>query len=176
MHCDDDSAFLFEPLPDARQALPIGNRGLDLGPKGSNLSSFRRGFFPAPLCEPVSGFGNPLLLRFRVFFALGHLFDSLRLISTYFNIFRQFTTSSTIFDVFRQREARRDPPRPVRRPKTLVVEHKVGMRYWVSWRSFLLLQLWLGRDALRSTCIPSGMRLQSCDYLRPKSPSPSPYR
>ena len=82
MHCDDDSAILFEPLPDARQALAIGNRGLDLGPKGANLASFGRGLFPAPLCEAVPGFGNPLLLRFRVLFALGHLFDSLRLIST----------------------------------------------------------------------------------------------
>jgi hypothetical protein len=134
LHCNDDSAILFEPLPDARQALPIGNRSLDLGPKGANLASFGRGLFPAPLCEAVSGFGDPLLFRFRVLFALDHLFDSLRLISTYFNIFRQFMMSSTIFDVFRQREAREIAPRPVRRPKTLVVEHKVGMRRWgFSW-------------------------------------------
>ena len=110
MHCNDDSAILFEPLPDAGQALPIGNRGLDLGPKGANLASFRRGLFPAPLCEAVSGFGNPLLLRFRMLFALGHLFDSLRRVSTYFNIFRQLMVSSTIFDVFRQPEAQRARP------------------------------------------------------------------
>ena len=110
MHCNDDSAILFEPLPDARQALPIGNRGLDLGPKGANLASFRRGLFPAPLCKAVSGFGNPLLLRFRVLFALGHLFDSLRPVSTYFNIFRQYHSG---FDNLRRfstlRSAERSP-------------------------------------------------------------------
>ena len=110
MHCDDDSTILFEPLADARQALPIGNRGLDLGPKSANLASFGRGLFPAPLCQSVSGFGYPLLLRFRVLFVLGHLFDSLRLISTYFHIFRQSKVYSTIFDVFRQPEARRARP------------------------------------------------------------------
>lgn len=125
MHCHDDSAIFFEPLPDARQALPIGNRGLDLGPKGANLASFRRGLFPAPLCEPVSGFGNPLLLRFRVLFALGHLFDSLQPASTDFNMFRQcnrgFGQFSTFFD---SQKRGKIGPQPMRRPKTLVVEHK----------------------------------------------------
>ena len=101
------------------------------------------------------------------------VYDQFRHISTYFG---NTIVGSTIFDVFRHSEARRDPPPPVRRPKTLVVEHKVGMRRWVSWWVFLLLQLWFGRDSFQWTCIPFGMRLRFCDYLRPKSPSPSPYR
>ena len=75
MHRDDDSTFLFEPLPNTRQALPISNRSLDLGPKSANLTGFRGGFFPAPLREAEPGFGDPLLLGLCVIFALGHSDD-----------------------------------------------------------------------------------------------------
>lgn len=56
MHGDDDATFLFEPLPDACQALPVGNRSSDLGPKGAKLAGFRRRLFPAPLCGGGAGF------------------------------------------------------------------------------------------------------------------------
>ena len=105
MHRDDDSTFLFEPLPDTRQALPISNRSLDLGPKSANLTGFRGGFFPAPLREAVPGFGDPLLFGFCVIFAPGHSVDSLRRISTFFNNIRQLSGASTIFDVFRHSAA-----------------------------------------------------------------------
>jgi hypothetical protein len=64
LHGNDDAAFLFEPLTDARQALPIGNGSSDLGPKSANLAGFCRWLFAAPLCEAKPGFGDPLLLAF----------------------------------------------------------------------------------------------------------------
>jgi hypothetical protein len=74
---------------------------------------------------------------------------------------------STSFDSRqRPRLARGSVPRP----KTLVVEHKVGMRRLGFWSVFSLLQLQLMWDALRSLRIPSGMHLRFCDYLRPKPP------
>ena len=88
LHRNNDVAFLFEPLADACQALPIGNGSSDLGPKSANLAGFCRRLFPAPLCEAQPGFGDPLLLGLCVFFALCH--DS-----TVYDVFRQF---STIFD------------------------------------------------------------------------------
>ena len=106
MHRDDDSTFLFEPLPDTRQALPIGNRSLDLGPKSANLTGFRGGFFPAPLREAEPGFGDPLLLGLCVIFVLGHSADILRRIPTSFNTLRQLSDASTSFDVFRHPAAR----------------------------------------------------------------------
>ncbi len=101
MDCDDDSTFLFEPLADTREALPISHCSLDLWPKSTNLTGFRGGFFPAPLREALSGFGDPLLLGLCVIFALGHSADSLRRISTSFNTIRQLIDASTHFDVFR---------------------------------------------------------------------------
>ena len=88
MHGNDDAAFLFKPLADAGQALPIGNGRSDLGPKSANLAGLGGRLFPAPLCEAQPGFGDPLLLGLCVFFALCH--DS-----TVYDVFRQF---STIFD------------------------------------------------------------------------------
>jgi hypothetical protein len=78
LHGNDDAAFLFEPLPDACQALPIGNGSPDLGPKGAKLAGFCRRLFPAPLCEAEPGFGDPLLLGLCVFFVLWHVFNNLR--------------------------------------------------------------------------------------------------
>jgi hypothetical protein len=49
LYGNDDVAFLFEPLPDACQALPVGNGSSDLGPKSANLAGLRRRLFPAPL-------------------------------------------------------------------------------------------------------------------------------
>ena len=105
LHRDDDATFLFEPLSDACQALPIGDRRSDLGPKGANLAGFRRRLFPAPLCEAVPGFGDPLLLGLCIFFGLRHSFDSIRRISTSFNSLRQCNDASTTFDVFRHTTA-----------------------------------------------------------------------
>ena len=102
LHGNDDSAFLFKPLADAAQALPIGNGSSDLGPKSANLSGFGRRLLPAPLCEAEAGFGDPLLLGLRVFFALCHVFNSLRRLSTYIYRIRQLKAVSTKFDVFRQ--------------------------------------------------------------------------
>ncbi|MGO9010153.1 MAG: hypothetical protein ACLQPN_08620 [Bryobacteraceae bacterium] len=108
LHGDDDATFLFEPLPDACQALAIVNRGSDLGPKGANLAGFGGRLFPAPLCEAVPGFGNPLLLAFCVFLTLRHSLNSLRRISTYLNSIRQTPGTSTMFDVFQQLTAQID--------------------------------------------------------------------
>jgi len=63
LHGNDDAAFLFEPLTDARQALPIGNGSSDLGPKSANQAGFCRWLFAVP-CEAKPGFGDPLLLAF----------------------------------------------------------------------------------------------------------------
>jgi hypothetical protein len=54
------------------------------------------------LCEAEAGFGDPLLLGLRVFFALCHVFNSLRRLSTYIYRIRQPKAVSTKFDVFRQ--------------------------------------------------------------------------
>ena len=108
MHGDDDATFLFEPLPDACQALPIGNGSSDLGPKSANLAGFCRWLFPAPLCEAEPCFGDPLLLGLCVFFALWPLFNSstvydvYRHISTGFDSEKEFRQDSTFFDI-RQR-------------------------------------------------------------------------
>jgi hypothetical protein len=92
LHGDDDAAFLFEPLPDACQALPIGNGSSDLGPKSANLAGFCRGLFPAPLREAEAGPSDPLLLGLCVFFALCHtVYDA-------FDIFPQDSTVSRSFD------------------------------------------------------------------------------
>ena len=88
LHGNDDAAFLFKPLADAGQALPIGNGSSDLGPESANLAGFRCRFSPAPLCEAEASFSDPLLLGLCVFFALCHY-------STVYDVFRQF---STIFD------------------------------------------------------------------------------
>jgi hypothetical protein len=86
---DSDSGFLFEPLANARKALPIGNGSSDLRPKGAQLASFCGWLFPTTLCEAVSRLGDPLLLRFCVFLASRHRINSLHGPSTYFNGFRQ---------------------------------------------------------------------------------------
>lgn len=77
MDGDSDSGFLFEPLANARQALPVGNGSSDLRPKGAQLASFCGGLYPAPLREAVSRLGDPLLLRFCVFLASRHRINSL---------------------------------------------------------------------------------------------------
>jgi hypothetical protein len=85
--------------------LAIVNCGSDLGPKGANLAGFGGRLFPASLREAVPGFGNPLLLRFCVFFTLSHQFDSLRRCSLYFHSIRQISCISTMFNVFRRQTA-----------------------------------------------------------------------
>jgi hypothetical protein len=51
--------FLLKPIANAGQALTISQRCFYLGPHGSDLTGFRKGFFLAPGCEAVSCLGNP---------------------------------------------------------------------------------------------------------------------
>jgi hypothetical protein len=106
LHGDDDATFLFEPLPDDCQPLPVCYCSSDLGPKGANLARFRGRLLPAPLREAEPGFGNPLLLGSCVFSILGR--DS-----TVYDAFqcfprdtRQTPGASTVFDALRQPTAR----------------------------------------------------------------------
>jgi hypothetical protein len=137
LHGDDDAAFLFEPLADACQALPIGNGSSDLGPESANLAGFRCRFSPAPLCEAEASFSDPLLLGLCVFFTLRHLLDSLRRYSTIIHIIRQFIETSTKFNAFRQLTAALTVRGSLLRPKTLVVEHKGIVRREVGFGDLL---------------------------------------
>jgi hypothetical protein len=55
------------------------------------------------LCEAEAGFSDPLLLGLCVLFALSHLLNSLRRLSTFFYRIRQLPRDSTRINVFRQR-------------------------------------------------------------------------
>jgi hypothetical protein len=100
---DDDAAFLFEPLADAGQALPIGDGSSDLRPKNANLAGFGGRLFPR-LCARRSRVSlNPYCSAFVYSSLFAYSLDTLRRLSTYIHKIRQLALVSTRIDGFQQR-------------------------------------------------------------------------
>ena len=99
------------------------------------------------------------------------VYGQFRHISTYFG---NTIVGSTLFDVVRHQEARRDPSPPVRRPKTLVVEHKRLSDEVVDFVLYFIggRPLWASDDPdqLSATCQTDYFDAKS----RPKAAPPAP--
>jgi hypothetical protein len=65
------------------------------GQSARNWPAFVPGFFPAPLCEAVSSFDDPLPFCLGKFLAFFHAISSLHCLSTFFNEVRHFSTPQT---------------------------------------------------------------------------------
>jgi hypothetical protein len=99
LYGNDDAAFLFEPLPDACQALPIGNGSSDLGPKSANLAGFLSQAFSRAFVRGGAGFRRSIVAR--PLSTLRSLLSS-RQFTTYFDIFPQNSAFARGFDKIRR--------------------------------------------------------------------------